>query len=317
MRRSHLMILGCAVATGLAGLAPSWPSVERRADLRCDFSGVRVPEIAAYGDTDNLFTIFYPLYPIGVRAEIRRQMKRRGYTHLVLDPHPSYHGRSPSEDLYPQPERFKAILSELLADDLQPIVMLEASTPITTQTSADEAVRIMRQRLAAWEGDADLMALIRIAATGWEVDDHQSPAAIEALARYFRSILPRDALLFVHFTPGKIAGNAPGESEASWWRRMARGNVLDGLFYQFAAGGGGVEEFRSALADLSAKFRSSRDGFPTRTGRGTPLYLEAFEYSAYFDFKRPEWTEEWARSLGQAAMSVDGVSGFCDGGPAS
>jgi len=294
--------------------AAGWPALERRTALRCDFAGVRVPGIAAFGKTDNVFTIFYPLYPADVRAEIRAAMKARGYSHVVLDPHPRYRDLYPTENLYGQPGRFKSAMRELLDAGLLPIVMLEASTPITLETSPEQAVRIMRERLAPWVADRELMSLIKIAATGWEVDDHQSPAAIEALARYFRTILPDDALLFVHFTPGRIAGNRGGETDRQWWSRMARENVLDGLFYQFAGGDHPVEAFRTALEDLAAKFVRGESGWPTRTGRGTPLYLQAFEYSAYFDHKKPAWTEEWARSLGEAAMQVPGVSGYCDGG---
>jgi hypothetical protein len=121
--------------------------------------------------------------------------------------------------------------------------------------------------------------------------------------------------LFVHFTPGRIAGNGAEEDERQWWVRMARENVLDGLLFQFPGGDGSVEAFAAALGDLTSKLVRGAGGWPTKTGRGTPLYVQAFEYSAHFDHKKPQWTEEWARSLGEVALRVPGVSGFCDGGP--
>jgi hypothetical protein len=312
-----LAAFGAALATfwpPADASATGWPNLERRVQFRCDLAGVRVPGIERFGKTDNVFTIFYPLYPGELRADIRRAMKARGYSHVVLDPHPRYRDLYPSEDLYDQPARFKAVIRELLADGLLPIVMLEAQTPIRRETPPAEAVRIMERRLAGWRSDGELMNLIKIAATGWEVDDHQSPATIEALARHFRTLLPEDAVLFVHFTPRKAAGNGEDETARDWWGRMARENVLDGLLYQYPGGDGSIEEFARALTDLTARFVRGDGGWPTRTGRGTPLYVQAFEYSAYFELKRPQWTEEWSRSFGEAALAVPGVSGFCDGG---
>jgi hypothetical protein len=139
-----------------------------------------------------------------------------------------------------------------------------------------------------------------------------SPAVAEAVTRWLRKRLPPDALLFVHFTPEKVALPLAGESEASWWRRMAGDSLIDGILYQHD-GRRGPRSLQKALSVLVDSLHRGANGWPTRTGRGRPLHVVAFEYAAQWE-KTGALDEADAVELGQASLQVEGVAGFCDGG---
>ncbi len=316
LRGARLLLLLLLVAASPPHeVHKGWPADPARwTRLRCDLSGIIVPSIAPFGKTDNDFTIIYPLYPPAVRADIRAAHKARGYTHFVLDPAPWYKDIYPSGDFYGRPGEMKSAIRELLDDDLLPVIMFDPGG--NHEWTAERAVAEMRRKLAPWLADDELLSLIKVASLGWEVDDHLSPPAIEATARYLRSVLKPDTRLFIHLGPGRKSGAARGETDAEWWARMANDNVLDGSFFNLPGGDQTISVFKAALAEMAAGFSGRIQGWPSRRRDGRPLRLIAFEYSAYFDHKKPQWTEEWARSLGAAVLEVPGVWGFCDGGPA-
>jgi len=279
----------------------TWPA------FRCDLDGVPVASIATYGQTDSVFSIILPVYPEAVQRDVLTAHGR--YSHFVLDPRPKYPPYYPSGD-FSTPELFRPVLRRVVNAGFIPVVFFDAE--ITSSMSAAEALALFRATNDPILTDASTMALIKIAVPGWEANDHMTPSAFDAVARYLRSKLDADALEFVHMTPYHAAICEGDGCEASWWKTMADDNVLDGILYQHQITDT-VANFTSRLADFTDRLVYGKNGWPTTTGRGTPLYVEAFEYDAYWR-TRGQTTEAAGKAWGDAALGVAGVSGYCDGG---
>ncbi|HVB36893.1 MAG TPA: hypothetical protein VND92_00075 [Vicinamibacterales bacterium] len=332
MMRYLLPVVAIVALVGLAPAAPrpspvpggdrtGWPPRADWPRLRCDIAGIRLPAIAPFGRTDVLFSAIYPAYPPDVRADIRRAMKARGYTHLVFSLSGGYRGLYPTYDLYNRPEALRAILRETLDDGLMPVVFLLPDDLFLHRTAGGGlepekvswpvARAAFERKLAPLLADRATLGLIRIAATGWEIDQWMTPDVMTESARWLRRVLGPEPLLFVHFGPGRVAACGTPGCEAGWWRDMVDSGTLSGIFYQdnHWEAAGLVRD----LTRVAGHFARGDGGWPTRTPRGEPVYVEAFEYSAY----RQTWdgkSEGWGNALGDAAMDVPGVFGFCDGG---
>ncbi len=268
-----------------------------------DISGIRLPEVGGNGI---LFTAPYAGYPADVRAAMRAAYKARRYTHMPISiAEAGYRGVYPGFDYYGNPAAFRPFLEELWADGLVPVVfMIPDTVPLNGNTAND--MRVIRDRLAPFIQDAATMNLIRVAATGWEINGWMSPAVMTESARYVKSILHPEAMLYIHFTAGHAAGSGPGESESGWWASMI--GTLQGILYQDDSRDRAA--IRDRLADFTLRFQTGYNGWP----RGFDVV--AFEYSAYWETNHG-YPESWGVDLGNAALQTSPpIQGFCDGASA-
>jgi hypothetical protein len=286
-----------------------WPDSTLWPRFACDLDGVPVPAIRPFGQTDSVFSIILPVYPEAIQREILTSHRARGYTHFVVDPRPKYPPWYPSGD-YSTPAAFRAVLQTVLDAGLMPVVAFDAAVDLSM--SPDVALAVFRAANDAILTDTDTMAMVKIAFPAWEANDHITPAAFTGIARYVRAHLHPDALLFVHMTPRHAAMCEGDGCEAGWWRQMAADNVLDGILYQHQVTDT-IPAFQERLKDFTDRLVFGMNGWPTQTGRGTPMYVIAFEYDAYWR-TRGQTDEATGILWGNAALQVRGVSGYCDGG---
>jgi MFS transporter, ACS family, glucarate transporter len=293
-----------------AGAHRGWPDNSQWTRFRCDLDGVPVPEIARFGRTDALFSIVYPVYPPDVRAAARKAYRARGYTHWVVDAYPTYRGYYPSGD-FGDPAAFTAFMRELVDDGFMPVLAMDAH--VKRSDSPARVLSAFESRYGRILADPDARSLIKIAFAGWEADDHMSEEAYFQVLKWLRARLEPDALLFVHFSPFRIAMCKGGDCARAWWSRVARENLADGILYQHQVTDS-IERFTGRLRFLVAHLVDGRDGWPSKRADGRPFHVIAFEYDAYW---RTRGLSDEATGIrwGTAAMGVPGVSGFCDGGP--
>lgn len=278
---------------------PSFPPRDALRTFRCDIAGMHLPDITAYGATEVVFTDIYPAYPPEIRRKIREQTHAHGYTHLVFSPKGGYRGLYPNFNFIDRPDDFRAILREVWDDGLIPVVFLipDDISPVTM----DEIKRKLTPFLDKTKD------LIRVAATGWEINGWMSADVMTQSAIWLRSQLEPETLLYIHFTPEHAAGCDTDGCESTWWRSMT--GVLNGIFYQDDRRDEAALQDR--LSDFTQRFGSGFHGWPT--GFDTV----AFEYSAYWEVNHG-YPESFGQALGAAALRTPGpvpVRGFCDGGP--
>lgn len=199
-------------------------------------------------------------------------------THLVFDPKGGYRDLYPRYDFFDRPEELRAILEEVWSDGLIPVVFLIPDTITPDMPS----IRALLGPFLDKTRD-----LIKVAATGWEVNGWMSPEVMT--------------------TAEHAAGCAGDGCESPWWRSMS--GVLSGIFYQDDRRD--TVALRDRLADFTLRFGSGYNGWPTG------FDAVAFEYSAYWEVNAGA-PESPGLTLGAAALTTPGpvpVSGFCDGGP--
>jgi hypothetical protein len=200
-------------------IAARWPR-DRVRRFRGDFLAV--------GDfTRPVF--MYPGMPDDLRARIRQEQKARGYTHLPFGWAVTYRSFPQwSADLNDDRGRFEALLDEVYADDLLPVVFV----PIERRESRAE----LEARVTAYL--TPLRSKIRGLSWGWEINDISAWTADgdeqRRYVRFLRRLLGPDPVLWVHWTPGLWSGwpdfGNPDDrrSEVAWYEDLP----LDGVLYQ-------------------------------------------------------------------------------------
>ncbi len=304
-----------------------FPSSDKLRYFRGDLSGIRIPELKNVPGctTDVFFTAVYPCFPPEARAKMREAYRSRGYTHwpIMMPDGGGYHGMYPTcGDWYADaqgPKKFRGILQELWDEGFYPVVFMIPDMPVNSE-APDKALPKIQARLKNYVADKETMALIRLAAVAWEpLNGWMTPKTFTASAKWLKSVLPPQAMLYAHFTSGHAAGSDETESESGWWQAMK--GTLQGLLYQHD-GTEGAKAFQDRLWDFTVRFGAGYHGWPTG------LDVVAFEYSAYWQTNKGE-SEAWGNALGKAAIEtttqpfVEGgatyvpakVMGFADGGP--
>lgn len=169
------------------------------------------------------------------RAAWRAAYKNAGHNWFPLSPWASYGGKS--YDFSRDPEGFNALLRELQADGIEPIVMLYTDAfKVSHPRSLDEAKTWAKEFVPK-------LTTIRYATSGWEFNQINGSEwtgdGTKHLewAKVLRTLLPSNVKLFAHFSPERITGwpNYPDHSgpqdEPGWWKGN---NPFDGLLYQRA-----------------------------------------------------------------------------------
>lgn len=265
--------------------------------FRGDLCGIRIPDLP-HGRDNVLFTPAYKVYDAETRARVRDAYKARGYTHFPVG--------APNADvyrgLYPHvphtPDMWADMLEELWINGLIPVVFMIEDLPRWDDHQAQLMPYLTHPRL---------QELIKVAAVGWETNMFMKGDVLQKCIDLIKEHLP-ECLLYVHFTSGHACGadeTTPGLNERGWWEHQI--GKLQGILYQHGP------EFDAAslqdrLQDFTIRFQNGHNGWPK--GHFDTV---AFEYSAYYDFWKGQ-DEAVGIRKGDAAMQVDGVIGFCDGG---
>jgi hypothetical protein len=261
--------------------------------FRGDFCGV--PLAVPYGP-QLIYTPMYPAFDGAKRAEIRATYKGRGYTHFPINIDGGYVNRG--REVYPrfhysdQPTEYRRFLEELWQDGLIPVVFLMDDKGPHTAAYLSSFLTINRD-------------LIKVASIGWELDDWMDSTEAATAARDLRRMLGPDVLLYAHMSPGRTAMCNSESCEAPWWASM-RG-VLDGILFQVQPTAS-TASLQSSLSDWVIRFRDGFKGWPTG------FDVVAFEYACKREFDGMA-SEQYGIDRGNAAMQVEGVIGFGDGGP--
>ena len=305
-----------------------WSDAELRA-FRGAIATVRlkIPYGPRPDQSDNvLFTPMYGRYTPADRAPMRAAYKERGYTHWPIGPliTGTYHDQYPDVNDAENPDRFADQLEELWADGLVPVVFL---LPL------DRRCGLNADGMVDWPGIERVVSsiyrsprfqhLAKIVVLAWEPDDGQTISSQRDWVTgvtWMANVFP-NALRYVHFTAGHRAPCSREESEADGWRAVSPfihgWLVQSGRFGEPGAEEGGASKaaFISDLSLLVKRLDHGADGWPTSSASsGRPLDVVAFEYASYWSYWHNR-SEASAQNWGEAAMSVEGIAGFCDGGP--
>jgi len=304
-----------------------WSIDELRA-FRGAISTVRldIPFGPRPGKADNvLFTPMYGCYSAADRARMRAAYKQRGYTHWPIGPliAGSYHGKYPDMNFLADPQRFADLLEELWNDDIVPVVFL---LPIDRRCGLSKDGTIdwdsIERQLTPIYRTSRFQRLARVVVLAWEPNDGNvisTQAQWLQGVRWMAKVFP-NALRYIHMTAGQNAPCAKNEDPAAAWRAVAPylhgWLVQDGNFGLPDPEHAGLQRFRQALQDDVDHLHRGRDGWPTISATpGRPLDIVAFEYASYWSFwnNRPD---SEPRRWGAAALRIEGIAGFDDGGPA-
>jgi hypothetical protein len=302
-----------------------WNETELRA-FRGAISTVRlnVPFGPRPGKPDNVvFTPMYGCYSAEDRARMRAAYKRRGYTHWAIGPliTGTYHGKYPDDNELADPDHFEDLLDELWDDGLAPVVFL---LPLDRRCGLgkDGTIdwQVVERVLAPIYRAPRFHRLARIVVLAWEPNDGKNistQAQWLTAVRWMARVFPH-ALRYIHMTAGQDAPCDQPEGAAAAWHAVAPylhgWLVQDGAFGGHDPNGSGLDRFRSRLRSAVDHLHAGKQGWPTSSATpDRPLDIVAFEYASYWSFwdNRPE---PEARQWGAAALSINGIAGFGDGG---
>lgn len=186
---------------------------------------------------DHGYSFMYPGHDPATRAKIRRTMVSEGLTHLPFGIWGAYPGL-PSFDFRSDPAGFRAILDEMYADHLIPVVFCHTNAlPGERIWTKDETFTFLRNYLPQIRSH-----LAAVASFGWEFPlyDASSPDDWTAdghnqleLISVIREAAP-GVLVYGHWTPERWAGlpdrrgNTEGEG---WFWAQAKERGAIGLLY--------------------------------------------------------------------------------------
>ena len=216
-------------------------------------------------DGQPIYTHEYAAYSSGQRAEIRAELKERGYTHIYLYvANGGDYGRSSPYNFYENPGEFRNILQELVADGIQPVVWLapDDSSQFHATYDPDRLAETWRSFIPQIDD------LVSSYVVGLEMDEYWSSGEQDQLGRSLNELTGKP--IFVHYRSGTWEG-----VRASW---------ADGIVYQY-----GLDQSAEQIADRTRYLLSQLEPM----GKA----LVAGEYAYRTD-------EEHARRLGDAAISA-------------
>lgn len=277
-----------------------------------DYLGMRAEAHPGRGNPGGYFTAQYCGVDAARRAHLLTETRMRGYTHFWLSYALRYPGY-PEFNLLGQPAAFNTCVDEVWAAGLTPIV-----TVVMEEAVGREPTRARME--PAWAALVAHVGCDRlpVQVMGWEWNDFVRPRDQRDLTAMAHDACP-GAYLGVHFTPDRWAaspprGGDPGASDDPWgwegpyWADMQALGVR-ALFFQSGARGDDLPEFQDRLAVLTERLTGRHSGYP-----GLRIDLVATEYCD--PHNESGRTEAGCREMGRLALTVPGVVGFLNGGPA-
>lgn len=336
-------------SSGTAWTPPAWWVNVTEAQLRNfrgDLGGMRVeglgpdPAIRPSAPRDYVFTPTFMSLGPAERAKMLAAVKQRGYTHLSVGPiwergYPGFR----SHNFLDNPDGYIALLREIIDAGIIPVIWLMVDGPCNVERGAPGNDRNpidwaeVERVLTPIYTRPDFQQVCKVAVFGWEVTDN---SWVKTLARtmlalqWFARVAPQ-AYRYWHAAANNGAPcdyTEDGEGcEGKAWRLMAP--LLHGHFWQDGSfGGWHMADGRdpNSEADRRAQFLDNL-AYDVKRIRGDHykpggligadgkvLDVIAGEYSAYFEYHGDG--EAAAIDYGRLALSVPGVRGFLDGGPA-
>lgn len=285
--------------------------------FRGDFCGMNVNGLPAVaggaGDPTLFLTPFLDRYDPSLWPGIIAQYVSNGYTHFKLwwpDSRDAggVSGTGISEDA------FVAICQMLQGNGLIAVPFLYSKVYDGFDPPVNKTDSLIAKLQAG--GVAQIMCV------GGELDLFNSPGPpLQALIDHIAGLVVPATNLYVHFSPGYVAWQAPGDLGSVFWN--ANVNKLTGLLHQKVPDWD-CGMYQARLADLLVRFGDGVSGWPTDSGLGHPFDVVADEYSAPARFDG-NMTEGAAKIMGNQAIcspSQGGgpptisIMGYNNGGPA-
>jgi hypothetical protein len=277
---------------------PPPPAIINRYKWRGDFLGDFTRPALMYGGM-----------PDDMRAQIRREHKERGYTHLPLNVHQDYN-RFPQwhYHLWDYPNEYLELVDEIENDGLLCIPVFHHY-----DSQADNVADHIRRVGQFWPHVKHRLGGQRLFMWGYEIngdpgDWKNGTKQLEYLSR-LHQILGPFAEIAIHFTPERWAG-WPGfdgqeqDKDEYAWLRKARSYNATVLLYQ-AAPDTPENAVIHRCFQLPAPF-NYRPGIAGRVEDGANMRFVLYEYSRN--------TDRGIR-IGTKAMTFETCSGFGNGGP--
>lgn len=304
--------LTCYVDTTV-GQPAGIPAAPNKRWFRGDFCGVTVPGLPAVtggaSDPSVVLSWFLDRYSPANQALIFAAHHVNGYTHFKLSWPDSRDGNGQSI------AQFVGTCQLVQANGFYPVVFLTSKVYDGKDPAPASLDAIMAALIAG--------ACIPIASVGWELDLFNTPGAtLQTLITHVtNTLVPTGCNVYVHFSPGYVAWQAPGDLGSAFW--IANAGKLTGLLHQ-ADPAWDCGYYQAKLADLQVRFGLGAAGWPTDSGLGHPFDIVADEYSASARFAG-SLSEAAAKQMGLQAISSPApgggpapipVMGFNNGGPA-
>lgn len=284
--------------------------------FRGDFCGPTVPGMPAVAggasDPSVILTPFIDRYVPADQATIIATYKAKGRTHWKLwwpDSRDAggVGGGGQTE------AQFVATCQMLLANGLWPVPFLYSKVydgPNPSPTKNDSLIAALQAG-----GVAQAMCV------GGELDLFFDPGPVlQATIDHIASLVVPATNLYVHFSPGYVAWQSPGDLGSVFWNNNV--GKLTGLLHQKVPDWD-CGMYQARLADLLVRFGDGVSGWPTDSGLGHPFDVVADEYSAPARFDG-SMSEAAAKVMGNQAIcspSQGGgpptisIQGFNNGGP--
>lgn len=307
------LVCHTSVAAGQPLGVPAAPNLRW---WRGDFSGISVPGLpfvpGGASDTSLVFTPFLDRYSGANQTAIIAAYKARGYTHFALSWPDSRSGNAQSV------AQFVGTCQMVQANGLYPCVFLTSKDFDPADPSPASLDPIMAALIAG--------ACVPVACVGWELNLFNTPGApLQALIDHIASVLVPTAHLYVHFSPGIAAWQAPGSLGSVFW--AANVGKLTGILHQkdptWDCG-----MYQARIDDFMERFALGVGGWPLDSGLGHPFDFVGWEAGASARFSGG-MTEAQGQQLGSQAICTPAVSitagpfagqsyvvqGFGNGGP--
>lgn len=265
------------------------------------------------------------------REAARAAHHAHAYTHWAMGPivQAGYHDWYPDTDWRADPDGFLDIVEEQWKEGFYPAIFLLPDTGLCADGSSIDHDCVERE-LTPIYARARFQELARVVVLAWEpdytADDWQW--GVQWMARVFPN-----ALRYIHFTSGhgapgrgsELEPDGPYANEAAMWEPVAP--YIHGFLMQETWTFGGatdegrtpLEQFEYDLWDFNRRFAEGYAGWPTTGADGHRIDVVAFEYASYYtaasdEMGTPTDVAAMALDWGEAALTVDGIAGFGDGG---
>lgn len=302
------------LAMGQPGGVPAAPNLRW---FRGDFCGITVPGLPAVdggaSDPAVFLTPFLDRYSPATQLDLIAAYRALGYTHWKLwwpDSRDAGGVGGGGQTI----GQFVSTCQLLLANGLYPVPFLYSK--VYDGANPDPA-----------KNDALIAALqaggvAQIMCVGGELDLFNDPGApLQAIIDHIAGLVVPATNLYVHFSPGYVAWQAPGDLGSVFWN--ANVGKLTGLLHQKVPDWD-CGMYQARLADLQVRFGTGVSGWPTDSGLGHPFDVVADEYSAPVRFSGT-MTEAQAVAMGRQAICSPNqgggpapipIMGYNNGGPA-
>ncbi len=252
--------------------------------------GIYIPGLPAIPggarNPDLFLSWFYDRYPSDVRARIRAEYKRRGFTDWLVS-------WPDSRAVGATPDSFADTCKELAADGFYISVML------SSKDFDPSDVEELKRRIAPVLGP--LKQVVHRMAVGWEVSlwlsSYQTQQMMDWLAPQITSW---GCQHFIHLQQGwsHFDNDGPNATFASFWNRNI--GILHGIWHQRMqdppSAAWGPEETQYRMVDILERFAGNFFCSPS-SGFGHPFLLQCLEITAMraYNDNMPEAEQDrWA-----------------------